>query len=64
MQTVGSVMCLCPYLENLDEFVAESLTRDENKQCKCHGPSLFVCQSWDVFSLNMAFILSVEGLVL
>lgn len=45
MQTVEYGMSLCPVLENFDEFVAESDTRDENEKRKCHGLNLFVCHS-------------------
>lgn len=59
MQTVEYGMSSCPVLENFDEFVAESDTRDENEKRKCHGLNLFVCHSWEVFPLSVTFILSV-----
>lgn len=62
MQTGESGMSLCPVLENFDDFVAESHTRDGNEKCKCYGLNLFVCHSWEVFPLSVTFILSVEGL--
>jgi len=62
VQTVESDMSLCPVLENFDEFVAESHAGDENEKCKCRGLNLFVCHPWEVFSLGVTFILSVEGL--